>query len=509
MQKKLFVSLLTAVALICACAFAAGAVGTLAGDGVYEISTADQMHELATLIADKGDGFNDARAAQYRLMEDIDMSAVTAMIPIGANAGNAFTGTFDGNGHTISGIHLEPAEGATGNYWGLFGRIATPAVIKNLTVEGTVTSGGAYVGGIVGLVASGATIENCTNRCTVTYTGTGTAYGVGGVVGHAGGAPKAGTVTVGSTQTGTLVITDCRNEGEVSGSKCVGGILGRSDITSGSVTVSGCVNAGSVTATIGDGNGYADVGGIAGFDLSVKAATNHVFSGCINLGSVAFAKLEGKDFSNFTKGIGYQGVGGILGRTQTNGIEVTGCYNGGTVTSDGQDADGNPGADYAMVIVGRSPAAPKNSNNYYKPGTGTMNSVKAIAVDLKLDSTSAKIYKTGNATVRYITRLTVGDAAADAVADAAADAVADAVADAAAVESYGIMIAKVDDKVDAKYAVLTDSFEGTETTYAVDLVGIPEAARDINIYAWAYVNLAGGVQIVLPVAPVTVNGIIG
>ena len=86
---------------------------------------------------------------------------------------------------------------------------------------------------------------------------------------------------------------------------------------------------------------------------------------------------------------------------------------------------------------------------------------------------------------------------------------ADAAADAVAVESYGIMIAKVDDKVDAKYAVLTDSFEGTETTYAVDLVGIPEAARDINIYAWAYVNLAGGVQIVLPVTPVTVNGIIG
>ena len=168
---------------------------------------------------------------------------------------------------------------------------------------------------------------------------------------------------------------------------------------------------------------------------------------------------------------------------------MTGCYNGGTVTSDGQDADGNPGADYAMVIVGRSPAAPTNSNNYYKPGTGTMNSVKAIAVDLKLDSTSAKIYKTGNATVRYITRLTVDDAAA--------------------VESYGIMIAKVDDNVDAKYAVLTDSFEGTETTYAVDLTGIPEAARDIPIYAWAYVNLAGGVQIVLPVAPVTVNGIIG
>ena len=63
MQKKLFASLLVALALICACAVAASAVGTLADDGVYEISTAEEMHELATLIAGKGEGYGDARAA--------------------------------------------------------------------------------------------------------------------------------------------------------------------------------------------------------------------------------------------------------------------------------------------------------------------------------------------------------------------------------------------------------------------------------------------------------------
>lgn len=489
MQKKLFASLLVTVALICACALAASAVGTPADDGVYEISTAKELRDLAHLIADKQSGYGAARKASYRLTKDIDMSGITDMVPIVANSSNAFAGTFDGGGHRIYNLNLVPAEGASGNYWGLFGRVAD-ATITDLTVEGIVTSGGAYVGGIVGLVASGAAIENCVNRCTVTYTGTATAYGVGGVVGHAGGKATKGTPSVGSTQTGTLVITNCRNEGDVLGSKCVGGILGRSDITEGSVTVTGCVNTGNVTATIGDERGYADVGGIAGFDQSVADAEQpHTYVGCTNLGNVAFKKLAGYDFAAFTKGFGFNGIGGILGRTHTNGIEVTGCYNGGKVTSDGQDANGNPGADYAMVIVGRSPAAPKNSNNYYIPGAGAMNSVKAIAVDLTQESTTAAIWQDGNATVRYITRLTVDDAAA--------------------VESYGIMIAKVDDNVDAKYAVLTDSFEGTETTYAVDLVGIPEAARDINIYAWAYVNLAGGVQIVLPVAPVTVNGIIG
>ena len=489
MQKKLLASLLVTVALICACVLAASAVGTPADDGVYEISTAKELRDLAHLIADKQSGYGAARKASYRLTKDIDMSGITDMVPIGANSSNAFAGTFDGGGHRIYNLNLVPAEGASGNYWGLFGRVAD-ATITDLTVEGTVTSGGAYVGGIVGLVASGAAIENCVNRCTVTYTGTATAYGVGGVVGHAGGKATKGTPSVGSTQTGTLVITNCRNEGDVLGSKCVGGILGRSDITEGSVTVTGCVNTGNVTATIGDERGYADVGGIAGFDQSVADAEQpHTYVGCTNLGNVAFKKLAGYDFAAFTKGFGFNGIGGILGRTHTNGIEVTGCYNGGTVTSDGQDADGNPGADYAMVIVGRSPAAPTNSNNYYKPGAGAMNSVNAIAVDLTGEAPSAAIYSTGNATVRYITRLTVDDAAA--------------------VESYGIMIAKVDDNVDAKYAVLTDSFEGTETTYAVDLVNIPRDAFGTSIYAWAYVNLAGGVQIVLPVAPVTVNGIIG
>lgn len=488
MKKKLLVSLLVTVALICTCALAASAVGTLADDGVFEISQAEELRDLAYLIAEKGDGYGAARKASYRLTKDIDMSEITDMIPIGANSGNAFTGTFDGNWHKIYNLNLVPAEGASGHYWGLFGRVAD-ATITDLTVEGTVTSGGAYVGGIVGLVATNAKIENCTNLCTVTYTGTATAYGVGGVVGHAGGKDKVNTVTAGSKQTGTLVITNCRNEGDVLGSKCVGGILGRSDITSGSVTVTGCVNTGDITATIGDTGGYADVGGIAGFDYGEKnAATRHLFSGCTNFGTVAFAKLEDYDFSSFTKGFGFQGVGGIIGRTQTNGIEVTGCYNGGKVTSDGQDANGTSGDSYAMVIVGKSPAAPKNSNNYYIPGAGAMNSVKAIAVDLTQESTTAAIWQDGNATVRYITRLTVDDAAT--------------------VEKYGMMIAKVDDNVDAKYAVLTDSFEGTETTYAIDLVGIPETARDINIYAWAYVNLAGGVQIVLPIDPVTVNRII-
>ena len=110
------------------------------------------------------------------------------------------------------------------------------------------------------------------------------------------------------------------------------------------------------------------------------------------------------------------------------------------------------------------------------------------AAVLTLQNTSAAIYSTDNATVRYIVKLDVEAGAA--------------------VESYGIMIAQTAETVNAKSAVLTDAFEGT-TTYAVDLVNIPKDAFGTSIYAWAYVNLAGGVRIVLPIDAVTVNGIIG
>ena len=72
-----------------------------------------------------------------------------------------------------------------------------------------------------------------------------------------------------------------------------------------------------------------------------------------------------------------------------------------------------------------------------------------------------------------------------------------------------MMLAQTGDEANVKAATLTDAFEGEETAYGVDLVEIPETARETPIYAWAYVSLAGGVQITLPVDAVTVSGIIG
>lgn len=111
----------------------------------------------------------------------------------------------------------------------------------------------------------------------------------------------------------------------------------------------------------------------------------------------------------------------------------------------------------------------------------------AAPVKLATASVTAAIYSDTTATVRYIIGLDV--------------------AEGQTVESYGVMVAQNAEKVNIATATLTEPFTGT-TTYAVDLVNIPDTALDTAIYAWAYVNLAGGTQIVLPLEAVTVNGLI-
>ena len=111
----------------------------------------------------------------------------------------------------------------------------------------------------------------------------------------------------------------------------------------------------------------------------------------------------------------------------------------------------------------------------------------AAPVKLAAASVTAAIYSDTTATVRYIIGLDV--------------------AEGQTVESYGVMVAQNAEKVNIATATLTAPFTGT-TTYAVDLVNIPDTALDTAIYAWAYVNLAGGTQIVLPLKAVTVNGLI-
>ncbi len=223
--------------------------------------------------------------------------------PIGANWAESFTGSFDGNGHTIKGLQSN----ITGNddvYAGLFG-YAQNCEIKNLglldcEIQATSDSDSVCVGGIVGRAVD-ATIVGCYNTGSVTATSESSSCKVGGIVGYACG----------------KTITDCQNTGNVSvageGSYAwIGGIVGFSH----NVIASNCSNTGSVTATDVDNN----IGGIAG--CFYGGATDAAITDCCNTGSVKGSAISGWNYTG--------GIVGLVSYTDA-GLTITNCYNDGSV----------------------------------------------------------------------------------------------------------------------------------------------------------------------------------
>ena len=247
-----------------------------AADGVYQIATANDLREFAQRV-NNGE-LADANAV---LTANIDLNN-QPWYPIGTNS-NKYTGNFNGDGHTISGLYID----SSANYQGLFGYVS--GTVQNLTVSGSV-SGNNYVGGVVGY--NGGTVENCYNTGTVT----GNNF-VGGIVGD--NYPGAS-------------VKNCYNTGSVSGNSNisnVGGVVGYN-----SASVTNCYNTGEVS-----GNNH--VGGVVGWNISSGNVTN-----CYNTGAVS----------------GGEYVGGVVGQNNVSGI-VTGCYNTGSVTGPDSGSDSNVG----------------------------------------------------------------------------------------------------------------------------------------------------------------------
>ena len=156
------------------------------------------------------------------LTADITLDSSEAWTPIVPDNTHYYTGTFDGKGHTISGLNV------TGEfvYAGLFGTVKD-GTIKSLTVAGKVSPSNfqCIVGGIVGY-ASNAVIKNCSNHCSVTGRTTSI---IGGIAGF--------------NSSGAII--DCYNVGTISGinyAEAIGGIVG-----SNSGTISNCYNVGTVS----------------------------------------------------------------------------------------------------------------------------------------------------------------------------------------------------------------------------------------------------------------------
>lgn len=165
--------------------------------------------ELAGFMSLVNDG-NTFRNKTVKLGKDITIPADSDFKPIGNHVKKPFSGTFDGQGHSISGLNMTVASNGS-SYYGLFGNL-DKAVIKDLTVKyGSIKSDKnttKYVGGIAGY-ALDSSISGCVNELNIAVTGNWSEY-TGGIVGQAEGGQ----------------ILNCANYGKISGVRSVGGIAG-------------------------------------------------------------------------------------------------------------------------------------------------------------------------------------------------------------------------------------------------------------------------------------------
>ena len=249
----------------------------------YKISTEESLRAFAAAVkADDGNGTYAHAGVTLYLAGDIALTGTWK--PVGSTAtyvGDFFAGTFDGCGHTISGLNVQ---GSTVNQ-GLFAAI-NKATIRNLNVSGTVSCGTKnYVGGIVGKVQAG-TIENCSFSGSVTggYTG-GIAGGLNSNNVTISGCVNAADVT-GTTAGGilgywktTAAIQNCYNTGSVTGSAKAGGIVGQ--LNKG--TIENCYSIGDI------GGKASQKGGIFAFSSATVKNCYYTLPEAETLGGTAAA----------------------------------------------------------------------------------------------------------------------------------------------------------------------------------------------------------------------------
>lgn len=264
-------------------------------DGVYQIGAPDEL-----MWFNKNAKMTDSAklTADICINEDIDaeVSTLYEWTPIGKydnkDKAKRYAGTFDGGGHTVSGLYI--ATSGIG-YTGMFGYATTGSKISNLTLSDSKISGtGSCTGGIAG---DAYDMENCHVTSTVTVSG---AKYVGGVSGYQDGtitqcSNAAVVVATGSYVGGvtgrvqsnaTTAMTECFNTGFVTGSSAVGGLTG--ELYNGG-TISACYNTGAVTAEAAAGT----AGGLVG-NFRSGTIKNTYHSGPITaayVGSVA-GKLD-------------------------------------------------------------------------------------------------------------------------------------------------------------------------------------------------------------------------
>ena len=243
---------------------------TIESDGTYTVTSADGLMNVAELVNGGKSDIN------ITLDTDIDLTGKD-WTPIGTDYDNSYKGTFDGGGHTITGLTFTTND----KYAGLFGWLNKAGTVKNVVMEGVQITSNQIYGGSIGGVAgySWGTIENCSVSGSVS----GTVY-VGGVVG----------VQIGGS------ITGCSSSATVKGMVDVGGVAGQ---TNSSATLTACYATGNVTLEIAPKKNIAGgglVGMNAGSSLLACYATGNVTSTGSSTGNVHIFGLLGDNYTTVT-----------------------------------------------------------------------------------------------------------------------------------------------------------------------------------------------------------------
>ena len=247
---------------------------TIESNGSYTVYNADGLLNVAELVNGGKTDIN------ITLTADIDLTGKD-WTPIGTDYDNSYKGTFDGGGHTITGLTFTTND----EFAGLFGWLNRAGTVKNVVMEGVQITSNQIYGGSIGGVAgySWGTIENCSVSGSVS----GTVY-VGGVVG----------VQIGGS------ITGCSSSATVKGTVDVGGVAGQ---TNSSATLTACYATGNVTIEIAPKKNIAG-GGLVG----------------MNAGSSLLACYATGNVTSTGSSTGYVHIGGFLGNNYAN--VMTACY---------------------------------------------------------------------------------------------------------------------------------------------------------------------------------------
>ena len=274
---------------------------TIESDGSYTVTSADGLMNVAELVNGGKTDIN------ITLGKNIDLTG-KGWTPIGTNYEKRYKGTFDGRGHTIKGLTVTTND----QFVGLFGYLDKAGTVKNVVMEGIqITSNHVLMsgntGGVVGY--SWGTIENCSVSGSVSGTNC-----VGGVV----GSQKAGS------------IIGCSSSAIVKGTRYVGGVAGEKW-----GTMTACYATGNVTLEINspqDLSGGGVVGLNGGSTVLACYATGNVNSKGSNTGNVHIGGFLGDNYTTVTacywknnheQGIGYKKTGTVTEVTKVDGTGVT------------------------------------------------------------------------------------------------------------------------------------------------------------------------------------------